>query len=866
MKTLVDADLYLVGSDSAPDTGDFDAAGDVQTAIYLKNETDEDSGETTNSVLCVYVYDDNKKDNYWQELKGVALEDNAWAHVQVLVDHSLGTPMVRVYVNNTQMTARDGNTGAWPAANTDVAQAAKKVSSVSFRGTGAVDNFVGVAIETTYDKFDFTAEVYMNDTLVEVGEDGNVSRVASGVEAGEGKTAKFESFLLSNYDYEWEATNATWALSKVVVIDQGTGAETTYNYEWNPLTFSVDSLDGDNPSIDIKTATGVYGEYQTGLFDAIPSTAGATKNGTIIRIYFENLPEEGTFSAIATTTVGGTTTSDAKKVRPSEFEGGATKTVSWEFPATKDGNILSTIQVSNGASLDYESRTATVSITLDAPLLANTTFAEATYVAGSLADGQDLRWTEENGLYTFEAYVPPVAIIVAGTTTNEYVSLRAAILAAQANDTIYLLRDDAASFTAEAPEVEIDKNLTIDGGDNTLYGVTDFSGGYHDIFISAGNVTIKNLKLSEFADTSASFQYNTYPIWTAGAYAGELTLDGVTIDKFARTAVNLGGGKVLITNCTFTADPTAYFQTGVETLNADVTVVDTTITGVNSTITGEDPDAAAVFTLNGYGEYTGNGTFTVLSGNYQGQFIVAVNPNATGSVILSNGTFVATAPSSESAFLVDGQDATIEVAGGWFDREPDAKYIAAGLAAYEDAPGTDAPWTVRAEQVTVTWVITETASNMVQVAKGSQVAAYAGEDVVNGNKTFKFWSTDGENEAAFPVTANANLTFIAVWEDAAVEPIAVTIGGDAANPLPANKEAITVDATDGFTLRFAAKQVGVTYILQSAPTVDGQFADVTVNGTAVSVTPQAVDEVVELTDPDTASTVKFFRVRVVAAE
>ena len=102
-------------------------------------------------------------------------------------------------------------------------------------------------------------------------------------------------------------------------------------------------------------------------------------------------------------------------------------------------------------------------------------------------------------------------------------------------------------------------------------------------------------------------------------------------------------------------------------------------------------------------------------------------------------------------------------------------------------------------------------------------------------------------------------------EDSGVEPIAVTIGGDTDNPLPAGTEPITVDATDGFTLRFAAKQTGVTYILQSAATVDGAFADVTVNGTPVSVTPQAVDDVVVLTDPDVQSTVKFFRVKVVVA-
>ena len=73
--TLVDADLYLVGSDSPPDASDFDGTSDVQTAIYLKNETDEATGETTNSVLCVYVRN-SSGGNYWQELDGVERLDN----------------------------------------------------------------------------------------------------------------------------------------------------------------------------------------------------------------------------------------------------------------------------------------------------------------------------------------------------------------------------------------------------------------------------------------------------------------------------------------------------------------------------------------------------------------------------------------------------------------------------------------------------------------------------------------------------------------------------------------------------------------------------------------------------------------------
>ncbi len=702
LKALVDADLYLVGSDSEPT--EFDENNDVQTAVYLKNEIEENSGETTNSVLCVYVYNGTSEANEWQELDGVELEDNAWAHVQVLVDHSddgNNLPTVQVFVNGTQMHARNGDATSWTAANGSTAQTAGRVSSVAFRGTGAVDNFVGQTLLETFSSYDFTAEVYMNGQLQETGTDGNVTRVVN-AEAGATKTAKFEGFLTCNADFDREV-DPTWCLAKIEITNFVNGSTTILNYSWNSTSFLVEGDESD--AVEIITASG----WQTGLFDVSPTTEGATANSTIVKIYFEDLPEEGTFNANATTTIGGTTTTDSQKVKPSDFEGGATKTIEWTFPAEKNGNVLSKIQLYNGATLEYANKTATVTVTTNAALQADTLFAAATYVPGTLADGQDLKDDGGvDGLYTFTAYVPPVAIRVSadGTTTNECSSLRQAIEDyAQNGDTVYLVADDRVSFTTEALEIEIDKALTIDGGSNTLFGVSDYSaGGYHDIFvIGNGALTIKDLKFSEFGDTATSFQYETYPIVTSGSYTGQLTLDGVTIDKFARTAVNLNGGTVLITNCTFTADPTAYFQTGVETLNAVVTVVDTTITGVNSTITGEDPEGAAVFTLKGHDGYTGTGSITVLSGEYSGQFIVAAEALATGSVILSNGTFIATADAAESAFNLDAGN--VEISGGWFDREPEAKYIAQGLAAYEDAPGEEAPWTVRAAKVTIDFYV-----------------------------------------------------------------------------------------------------------------------------------------------------------------
>ena len=197
-KALVDADLYLVGSDSEPT--EFDT-GDVQTAIYLKNETDDGeggTGETTNSVLCVYVYDENAENNYWQELDGVELEDNAWARVQVLVDHSDDAskpPTVQVFVNGTQMHSRNGTDTFWTAANGPTSQDAKRVSSVAFRGTGAVDNFVGRTLKEESAFLDFTAEVYMNNVLVPAdSSDANKTTILLDREVKSGTSETFEGF------------------------------------------------------------------------------------------------------------------------------------------------------------------------------------------------------------------------------------------------------------------------------------------------------------------------------------------------------------------------------------------------------------------------------------------------------------------------------------------------------------------------------------------------------------------------------------------------------------------------------------------------------------------------------------------------
>lgn len=163
---LVDSDIYLVGSDSAPTGFDEDAGNPVQTAVYLKNYINSEN-VTTSSVLCAYV-ENEVNANVWVELEGVTMVDTNWYNVKIVVDYSAAVPKAKFIVNDIVMNAAGASTAfEFPIANnSDFSQeSAQKVKSVSFRGTGSVDNFVGsqVIVDTaavlTFDVTTFVTNV-----------------------------------------------------------------------------------------------------------------------------------------------------------------------------------------------------------------------------------------------------------------------------------------------------------------------------------------------------------------------------------------------------------------------------------------------------------------------------------------------------------------------------------------------------------------------------------------------------------------------------------------------------------------------------------------------------------------------------------
>lgn len=294
VQTLVDADLYLVGSDSAPT--DFDANHDVQAAIYLKNQTDDESQETTNSILCVYVYDEQALDNVWFELEGegVTLTDNSWAHIQVKVDHSGNNPMVSVMVNETPMhKVGDASSTSWLAAN--YADVAPKITSVAFRGTGAVDNFVGKTVVEEELTLDFTAEVYIAGTLQTADNTGNTTRLMPDETAGTATSSTtFSGFSIDNWE---DAGGATYRLDHIVICNPDGTEAVTFTYTYTPTNGMSGQVVADADDSDYVTFDPDFFDdtLQGGPFSVTVPTSAAVQadDGNVIaKIYFVNINEQ----------------------------------------------------------------------------------------------------------------------------------------------------------------------------------------------------------------------------------------------------------------------------------------------------------------------------------------------------------------------------------------------------------------------------------------------------------------------------------------------------------------------------------------------------------------------------------------------
>lgn len=126
--TYIDADVTFVGSDTAPTVSETD----VHTAVYLKNIADDTTGEVTNSVLCAWGRTGQDAAS-WVELTGATLVDGQTYSLRIMLEGE----DLSFFIDDTQMTTLAGATAILSAKDGSEGE----VNSVSFRGTGFVDNF-----------------------------------------------------------------------------------------------------------------------------------------------------------------------------------------------------------------------------------------------------------------------------------------------------------------------------------------------------------------------------------------------------------------------------------------------------------------------------------------------------------------------------------------------------------------------------------------------------------------------------------------------------------------------------------------------------------------------------------------------------
>ena len=391
-------------------------------------------------------------------------------------------------------------------------------------------------------------------------------------------------------------------------------------------------------------------------------------------------------------------------------------------------------------------------------------------------------WTCEASIVEATSPEAVAKIVVDGGAGDIYYdSLRDAIEWATAGATIKLVADDHVSFadTAGKREITINKNITIDGQKTltenyTIYGINDYaytsSKGDHDIFISAWNVTIKNLNISEFAGAKTN-NYRTYPIWTSQAYAGNLTLQNVNIDKFNRTAININNWTVTIDGCTITWDaPTTreessdWFQWWIDNVNGTVTVTNTTITWMWAYDSDWDRDVGAAVqiswngTINLWEGNELNGDYALVAGN-GGRDNEVWDPQSWKIIVtdwIINGKIFA-APEAESH--------SINIKWWIFSDPVPMEYCAEGFnpATTDDGKNTVKAW------YKVTFIPTSTADSFTwYINPYDSIGSNKPVDPTRTNFTFGWWYTNPAVESTkydFNSQVTSDLTLKAKWKN-----------------------------------------------------------------------------------------------------
>ena len=571
---ILDADVKFVASDVEPTTGD------MQTAIYLK------ALEDGSTELCAYQTIDGVQ--VWDELKGFQIADGDTCNVKITIKYNdeSGNPIVTVTIGETS--------ASYVAANTTK----KVVTSVSFRGTGTIDNFkADTGIDVTYvaSVGDQQFETYAAAFEYVAANGGNLKLTGDSDETSFGE-------LTFNSDATIDLNGKTIEASFVVdngaqlKIDNGTvnapmgydviyikngkatvGAGAVLNASDNCVVFMKNTADA-----NAELALDVYGKlYATEAGYAAIQGNGLNKVASEIYIA-ENAvvsheadlaiyhPQVGTLTIDAATITGTT----GIEMRAGDLVvDGATITATGKFDATANNNgstvlgaaiALSQHTTEKPTSVEVKAGTLAGEYAFYQTNLADGTSesVEATIAAGTTINGAVA--TAEKGFVMPKAddgsYTLATAdFIVAGMP---YDTFAAAYDAAAEGATIEVYTDFDASEI-----ITIEKGIKIEGNDHTLTSTASRAINID----TTGAVVINNLTIVAKGDRAVNIINQ----------ASTVTLNNVTAtakNNAVMIATSAGAANVTIND----SDLTGLAVVNVAGAGATVVINDTDITNVDA--------------------------------------------------------------------------------------------------------------------------------------------------------------------------------------------------------------------------------------------------------------------------------------------
>lgn len=299
---LVDADVYFVGAESEPNVADDTS---LQAALYLMCETatedDEGAnihaGDVTNTSLRVWSYDGNQTRNVWRELShpSVKVEDGSWHHVQISMDYTGTYPEIKVLIDGYAMEDSKGATSFRVSNYSNFeSESAKHLNSVSFRGTGAVDNFVGSTLTTTSASYEFSIDAFLDEEQTEA--------PATSVTVAEGKTATFVP-----YTFVQNLEGNVVPLNMIRVENLADGTTTDY-------VFEVDMQDMPILTAPEGSENLFYVDNEAWNITITLDTTGATSDSVLAHLYYGTYPGAPTTYSLTYDLAGGAWPLDYKQV------------------------------------------------------------------------------------------------------------------------------------------------------------------------------------------------------------------------------------------------------------------------------------------------------------------------------------------------------------------------------------------------------------------------------------------------------------------------------------------------------------------------------------------------------------------------